>query len=118
VSRITAAAKNNGVPESSIIAIADIPGIPSNGDVEDLFAVDDYLRLYNWAFGSSLAASDLASTDEPILKRVIDLIGRDFDHALPAHALTEHRAEFFANVDPKTVENFAALIAKLNTTLA
>lgn len=118
MSRITAAAKNNGVPESSIIAIADIPGMPSNGDVEDLFAVDDYLRLYNWAFGSSLAASDLASTDEPILKRVIDLIGRDFDHALPAHALTEHRAEFFANVDPKTVENFAALIAKLNTTLA
>ncbi len=118
MSRITAAAKNNGVPETSILAIADINGMPSNGDVEDLFTVDDYLRLYNWAFDSSLTASDLAPTNEPILKRLADRVGRDFDHALPAHALTEHRDEFFASVDPKTVDNFAALFAKLNATLA
>lgn len=58
------------------------------------------------------------TTDEPILKRLIHYLGRDFDHALPAHALTEHRDEFFASVDPKTVDNFAVLFAKLNATLA
>lgn len=115
--RIKKAAAANGVPESAVVAIADVKGMPSNGDVEDLFTVADYLRLYNWAFGTTVTDVDLPATREPILKRLIDYRGNDFDHALPAHKLTEKRDEFFASVDPSTIGNFAALFKLLNATV-
>lgn len=117
MSRIRSAAKDNGVPESSIVAVSQVDGLPSNGDIEDLFTVSDYLRLYNWAFDTNVGPGDLNDTTEPILKRLIDYRGGDFDHALPAHSLTERREEFFASVEAKTVENFEALIALLNATV-
>ena len=118
LARIKSAAKDNGVPESAIVAVSQVDGLPSNGDIEDLFATTDYLKLYNWAFGTNLQPSDLAATEEPILKRLIDYrSGQDFDHALPAHKLTEKREEFFASVEPKTVGNFAALFDLLNATV-
>lgn len=117
MSRIKSAAKDNGVPESAIVAVSDVEGLPTNGDIEDLFAAADYLRLYNWAFDTNVDANDLNDTREPILKRLIDYRGTDFDHALPAHALTERRDEFFANIDPETVRNFETMFALLNATL-
>jgi hypothetical protein len=45
------------------------------------------------------------------------LLGRDFDHALPAHKLTEKRDEFFASVEPTTLDNFDALFTALNATV-
>lgn len=117
LSRIRAAAKDNGVPESAIVAVSQVDGLPSNGDIEDLFTVSDYLRLYNWTFGVNVTAGDLATTGEPILKRLIDCRGTDFDHALPAHMLTERREEFFSVADAETIENFEALFALLNATV-
>jgi len=117
LSRIKSAAKDNGVPESAVIAVSQVDGLPNNGDIEDLFTLTDYLRLYNWAFGVDVASGDLAATQEPILKKLIDYRGSDFDHALPAHKLTERREEFFATVEPKTIENFEALFALLNATV-
>jgi energy-coupling factor transporter ATP-binding protein EcfA2 len=115
--KIRAAAKANDVPESAIVAVSQVDGLPSNGDIEDLFTVPDYLRLYNWVFGGNVAPSDLPQTTEPILKRLIDYRGSDFDHALPAHQLTERRDEFFATVDAKTVENFEEMFVLLNATV-
>lgn len=117
LSRIKAAAKDNGVPDSSIVAVSQVDGLPSNGDIEDLFTVADYLRLYNWTFRVNVSAGDLSATEEPILKKLIDYRGSDFDHALPAHKLTERREEFFASVEAETVENFEALFSLLNTTV-
>lgn len=116
-SRITAAAKDNGVPESAIVAVSQVDGLPTNADIEDLFTTVDYLRLYNWAFGTNVSASDLASTAEPILKKLIDYRGGDFDHALPAHVLTQRREEFFATVEAATLSNFSALFDLLNATV-
>jgi energy-coupling factor transporter ATP-binding protein EcfA2 len=117
LSRIKAAAKDNGVPESSIIAVSQVSALPSSADIEDLFTVADYLRLFNWAFGANVSPGDLAATDEPILKRLLDHRGGDFDHALPAHVLTARRDEFFASVDSKTIENFQTLFSLLNGTV-
>ncbi|WP_182858864.1 AAA family ATPase [Mycobacteroides abscessus] len=118
VTRIKAAAKANGVPESSIVSCSDVPGVPTNADIEDLFAVADYLRLYNWAFGKHTVAGDLPATTEPILKRLIDYRGgQDFDHALPAHELTKRFGEFFETVQESTIGNFAALFGLLNATV-
>ncbi len=117
LSRIKAAAVDNDVSESAIIAVSQVDSLPSNADIEDLFTVADYLRLYNWTFGTNVAPADLATTDEPILKKLIDYRGNDFDHALPAHVLTARRDEFFASVDSKTIDNFQTLFSLLNGTV-
>lgn len=115
--RVKAAAKDNGVLESAIVAVSQVPGLPSNADIEDLFSVADYLRLYNMAFGTSLSPNDLAATNEPILKRISDYRGGDFDHSLPAHKLTERREEFFKTIEASTVKNFETLFTLLNATV-
>ena len=117
IDRVRAAARSNGVPESSIVACSQASeDLPTNADIEDLFEVDDYLRLYNRAFGAALDQSALPATNEPILRRMEAVVGK-FDHALPAHALTERRDEFFASVQPKTVERFEKLFKLLNATV-
>lgn len=118
LARIKAAAKENGVPEECIVLCSDAdPTLPNNADIEDLFSPNDYLRLFNWAFGTSLAVGGVAATNERILKRVTAVHGM-FDHALPAHALTDHREEFFASIQPATLERFRSLFALLNATVS
>ncbi|GGM19250.1 hypothetical protein [Nakamurella endophytica] len=41
----------------------------------------------------------------------------EFDHALPAHALTQHRDEFYASLKEETVERFVAIFELLNATV-
>ncbi len=116
LARIKKAAENNNVPSSAVVVCSDVDGVPTNADIEDLFTAEDYLRLYNWAFSRALLVSDLANTSEPIVKRITDRDGM-FDHALPAHALTEHREEFFASVSSDSVERFGRLFELLNATV-
>ena len=82
-----------------------------------MFDLEDYLRLYNWAFSTAVTAGALPATSEPILRR-LDAVHPKFDHALPAHALTEHREEFFATVRPKTLDHFEKLFKLLNGTIS
>ena len=118
MARIKSAANDNGVPGSAIVACSEVTGMPTNADIEDLFTANDYLRLYNWTFSESVVPSDLAGTNEPILKKLMGQRGgNDFDHALPAHELTKRREVFFENVDPQTLDNFEALFALLNATV-
>jgi predicted ATP-dependent endonuclease of OLD family len=116
LARVKAAAEHNNVDVSHIVVCSDVKGTPTNADIEDLFDVADYLRLYNWAFDTNLKVSDLAATDEPIIKRITSARG-SFDHALPAHALTTHREEFFGSIKSKTVKQFSELFEKLNATV-
>lgn len=114
--RVRKAATENGLPERRIVAISEVAeSLPATSDVEDLFAPADYLKLYNWAFNTSIQPEDLADTPVPIIKKLQDYRGGDdFDHALPAHALTAHQTEFFGGLDSMTVENFIALFKLLN----
>jgi len=116
IERVKAAARSNGVPESAIVACGSVDGLPVNADIEDLFTVDEYLKLYNWAFDAKLAAGDLPQTTEPILRR-IELARGKFDHAIPAHRLTDRRDEFFTSVDPSTLDRFEKLFQLLNATV-
>ncbi len=118
LARIKTAAKANGVTESAIVLCSDVAGMPTNADIEDVFAVTDYLRLYNWAFDVNVNPADLAATNEPILKKLIDFrSGKDFDHALPAHQLTNRSEEFFDSIQSATETNFAELFRLLNATV-
>ncbi|MDQ0190651.1 AAA family ATPase [Alicyclobacillus cycloheptanicus] len=115
--RILAAARDNEVNENAIVVCSDVGAhLPRNADVEDLFDTADYLRLYNWAFNSNLTPEDLPQTSEPIIRRVTICRG-EFDHALPAHAFTHHRDEFFASVHDQTIKNFSKLFVLLNSTV-
>jgi len=87
--------------------------LPKNADVEDLFTVDDYLKLYNWAFNKSRAAAALASTDQPI-NRSTDQGSRGRVRPRLASSCPDmHRDDFFMHVDPTAVSNFEKLFAKL-----
>ena len=85
--RAKSAAEANEVPMLSLVVCRDAQeGLPTEADIEDLFAPPDYLRLYNWTFGKSVTEADLPNNNDRILKRLDSLVG-PFDHALPAHTL-------------------------------
>jgi hypothetical protein len=116
--RIESAADANGISRDAIVLCADADEhLPRTADIEDLFEVSDYLRLYNWAFEAGLTPQDLPATNEPILRR-IEVVRGVFDHGQPAHALTENRSEFFGMVQPETVDRFRKLFSLLNATVS
>ncbi|MFZ2226925.1 MAG: AAA family ATPase [Candidatus Nanopelagicaceae bacterium] len=115
--RVRSAAKDIGMSENRIVTCAQVNNtLPKTADIEDLLDPADYLRLYNWAFSKNLDTVALGTTSEPIIRRVSKIEG-EFDHALPAHALTEHREEFFNSVTEPTLKNFAKLFTALNGTV-
>ena len=71
-------------------------------------------KLYNWAFKRQLTEADLAGTTGRIIARIETFEGAKFNHALPAHALTDNQEEFFKDLDPATIERFEQLFALLN----
>lgn len=114
VARSRKAAEENGVDPKTIVTVGEIdPALPTTADIEDLFSVEDYLKLYNLAFSRSVKEADLPATPVPIIKKLSDLHG-EFDHALPAHALTDNQADFFASISKETVERFEKAFVKLN----
>lgn len=118
--RVRKAAADNGLPARRIVAVSEVTdSLPTTSDIEDLFAPADYLRIYNWAFGTSIQAEDLPGTRVPIIKKLQDYRGgEDFDHALPAHALTERQTEFFGGLEQESIDNFVALFKLLNKAAA
>ncbi|MCL2455787.1 MAG: ATP-binding protein [Micrococcales bacterium] len=115
--RVKRAGGENGIPPNRFVAVSQVGSLPSTADIEDLFAPVDYLRLYNWAFGTTYTIADLPTTGEPIIRKLTALRGGEFDHALPAHALTGHTAEFFKEINEITVERFGRLFGLLNAGL-
>ncbi|MEU7990586.1 AAA family ATPase [Streptosporangium canum] len=106
--KVRIAADAAGVDQSKIVVIGELDGLPASGDIEDLFTVKDYLWLYNRSGLPAVTEADLPQTAEPILRRIA-LARAEFDHAGPAHQLTADIEEFFAQVDPATLERFEEL---------
>lgn len=112
--RTRAAARSNRVPERRIVAVSEVDdALPRTADIEDLFAASDYLKLYNWAFRKNIDESELPATNDRIIKKLTELEG-SYNHAVPAHALTEHQEEFFRGLDAGTIERFELLFELLN----
>lgn len=85
-------------------------------DIEDVFAPEDYLELYNKAFNSKLRLEDLTGTD-PIVNRIAraEEVER-FDHGRPADELLRHRDEILPKLSDKTLKRFETLFEKINET--
>lgn len=58
-------------------------------DIEDLFSKEEYLTLYNGAFGATVQMSDL-DDDKPIMVQLKRINGKAFNHYSPANYMAKN----------------------------
>jgi len=114
--RLERMAKNGYLEKHRIILVGDVLG-RKTGDIEDLFEEDEYLSLYNRAFGKSIKAKDLKGND-PIVARIARHEGVDrFDHGRPADVLLRERDAVLPQLSDHTLGRFEDLFQRINKTM-
>jgi energy-coupling factor transporter ATP-binding protein EcfA2 len=110
-------AKEGYLEKQRIILIGTVLG-RKTADIEDLFEEDEYLGLYNRAFGKTIKAKDLKG-DGPIVARIARLEGVErFDHGRPADVLLRDRQAILSTLSGATLTRFEQLFQRINATLA
>ncbi|WP_026820196.1 ATP-dependent nuclease [Arthrobacter castelli] len=84
-------------------------------DIEDLFEIEDYLKLFNRAFETTTSADDLGYGDR-IVKRLADIHG-GYSHHRPADMLLRN-PELRDQLSDETLARFEQLFERINGTLA
>lgn len=112
--RLVELAKAGFLKPKRLVAVAEVTG-SSRADIEDLFEVDDYLALYNQAYGKAVRAADLPN-GERIVERLREKEG-DFDPGRPADALLRLRDKLLPPLRPATRARFEELFRRINKTL-
>ncbi|MFT4032559.1 MAG: AAA family ATPase [Siphonobacter sp.] len=85
-------------------------------DIEDLFATQDYLKLFNEAFSeyTDINETDLNADIESILIQINQYLKIDrFNHYRPANQLVK-KGLSANDFDQQTIENFAKVFAEIN----
>lgn len=114
--RLDRMAKDGYLDHQRIILVGSILS-RSAADIEDYFEEDEYLLLYNKAFGKSLKPTDLKGTD-PIVTRIARREGIDrFDHGRPADILLREREDILSKLSEPTLKRFETLFERINATL-
>jgi predicted ATP-dependent endonuclease of OLD family len=109
-------AKDGYLEDGRIILVGELLG-RKTGDIEDLFEVNEYLGLYNKAFGKALKVKDLTGKD-PIVSRIARHEGVErFDHGRPADVLLREREEILSQLSEDTLTRFEDLFGRINRTL-
>jgi predicted ATP-dependent endonuclease of OLD family len=99
-----------------IILLGDVLG-RKTADIEDLFEEDEYLGLYNKAFGRTVKPKDLKGSD-PIVMRIARMEGVErFDHGRPADVLLREREAVLTKLSEGTLKRFEDLFKRVNSTL-
>jgi len=85
-------------------------------DIEDIFSIDDYLKIYNETFGEKIKKEDLSGTDQ-----VVNQIARfksipRFNHGKPADYFLRNRDKILTNLSEASLDNFEALFERVNST--
>lgn len=115
--KLTSLAKAGFLTDKRIITVGEMNGT-NTADIEDLFHVDDYIKLYNGAFGKTIKKSELKGSD-PIVVQIARHIGeKRFDHNKPADHLLRNRDRLVQELSESTLANFEKLFARINETLA
>lgn len=99
------------IKDKKIVFYHDILG-NTYADIEDLFSIEDYLKLYNGAFNKTIKVDDIDES-KPILaqlKRLND--GENFNHYSPANFLAKNIANIV--LSETTLSNFEKLFIELN----
>jgi predicted ATP-dependent endonuclease of OLD family len=114
--RLRRMAKDGYLEKQRIILVDEILE-RKTGDIEDFFEEDEYLGLYNKAFGKALKPEDLKGTD-PIVVRIARYEGVDrFDHGRPADILLRERDTVLSKLSEGTLKRFESLFERINATL-
>lgn len=103
--------------QTRLIEIADIIG-GSEGDIEDLIAVDDYLAAFNTSFSTAFTTAHLTSKDPRIVRRIEQAHG-PYNHGdVGREVWVRERAAGRLNVSEATKNTFEKLFKRINATLA
>jgi len=114
--KLTALAKAGFLTDKRIIAVGELTG-SSMADIEDLFNADDYIDLFNGAFGKKIKKTELKGSD-PIVVQIARAIGeKRFDHNKPADYLLRNKDRLLAKLSESTIANFEKLFTRINETL-
>ena len=99
-----------------VVSLGPITDIPS-ADFEDLFFADDYVVIYNAAFGSELSLEELPGEGESITERIRQVEG-DFNRNDPSSWFLSNRKTASFVLRPTSLERFERLFRQINSTLA
>lgn len=80
-------------------------------DIEDLFSKEEYLALYNGAFGTTVQLSDL-DADRPIMAQLKRINGKSFNHYSPANYMAKNIGTL--TFSKETLESFEKLFKFVN----
>lgn len=116
VQRLDRMAKEGYLEEQRIILVGDVLG-RAPADIEDLFEMEEYLGLYNKAFGKAIRATDLQGNDG-IVTRIARYEGVNrYDHGWPADVLLREREAILETLSEGTLKRFEDLFERINKTL-
>lgn len=113
VGRVEAAIKANKIASDRVVFVGSVLE-QKHSDIEDLFAVKDYLELYNEAFKKQYKIDDLPSHPDRIILRLEKLDGK-FDHWRPAEILLRDPSKV-EKLSQLTLDNFESLARLINVT--
>lgn len=115
--RLQALADRGLLAKNRLIALGEITNT-READIEDIFAVEDYLALYNAAFATTVT-KDALPPGSRIVKRlaVLEHDGEDFDHGKPADHMLRDRPDAVEQLNETTLTRFEALFERINATL-
>ncbi len=114
--RLSTMADSGILERNRILTIGQVFKLQA-ADIEDVFTADDYLALYNRAFGTSWSTEDLDGNG-PIVSQLARKEGIDrFDHGKPADELLRHRDEILPGLGDDTLDRFDSLFQAVNKTL-
>jgi len=107
---------NNGyLKKKRIITLNEITGTKL-ADIEDLFLVDDYLKIYNESFSENIKKEDLKGNDQ-IANQIARFKGVNrFKHGKPADYFLRNRNEILEKLSIETISNFEKLFKRINET--
>lgn len=120
-SLVSVVSENNSLPgmvEQKIIADKKILYYHSVieqtfADIEDLFSKEEYLALYNGAFGTSVQISDL-DANKPIMSQLKRLNGnKSFNHYSPANYMAKNIGTL--SFSEETIGRFEKLFSMVNS---
>ena len=113
VGKVEAAIKANKIASDRVVFVGSVLE-QKHSDIEDLFAVEDYLELYNEAFKKQHKIDDLPSHPDRIILRLEKLDGK-FDHWRPAEILLRDPSKV-EKLSQLTLDNFESLARLINVT--
>lgn len=114
--RLDRMAKDGYLDQQRIVLVGEVLG-QSPADIEDFFTVEEYLSLYNKAFGRSLKASDIAGSGA-IISRIARYENVErFDHGRAADVLLRERDAVLKTLSEQTLKRFEILFERINKTL-